>query len=432
MLAGVFLLALLTSAATAQPASLLPSMFDDKPIVLPLTSPRASKNKGLTLVFCPCSATGRGHPRLDDPDVKIFIRLLEEWPKHKPGLKRSPVTLKLERAAEKIRQRYGLEGYINLEAVLRPRKNLVLQCNYDTVSGRTLVPRGKGKSSEFASAKPCDKSLPEFFAKPSALAAFVPSPAPAPPAPQVTPAPTAIPPGSSPILGLVISESAEPSPEELEATPAPPVTVPTFSSPSEAPEPTPVPPVTLTPFPSPSSSPTLLNEGCVAVEHLRGATVQHASPLLRQTLCSRGFCATPNHGLIVDGIWTSMKQLCAGSWACTEETRLVNNLKISSATRLRFGDSIVITPYDARFPIAFPWIIQIAEDILALVSAGLMVGVACALMVLLYSVSEPLPVSGSATSTSEAERTSTGPRWAMCSIEAERPSMLHRRLNVVC
>ncbi len=52
------------------------------------------------------------------------------------------------------------------------------------------------------------------------------------------------------------------------------------------------------------------SEGCVAAEHLKGYSLQHKTNLWRGVLCSRGFCATPNHAIIVGGKLTSLKKLC--------------------------------------------------------------------------------------------------------------------------
>ena len=113
------------------------------------------------------------------------------------------------------------------------------------------------------------------------------------------------------------------------------------------------------------------NEGCVAVEHLRGCVLQHRRHLLRPVLCGRGFCATPNHAIIVNGKLTSMAHLCTqGGWSCLRTQRRVNNLKISSNTRA-FAGNITITPYDIRFPVIATWIVQILEDTVMLLLASI-------------------------------------------------------------
>jgi len=129
--------------------------------------------------------------------------------------------------------------------------------------------------------------------------------------------------------------------------------------------------------PSPSVSPgEPVNEGCVAIEHLEGFVLQHRQHLLRSVLCSNSFCATPNHAIIVDGEWTSMKRLCMSPWNCVRTVKLVNNLKVTANRRAVISDSIVVTPYDIRFPRWGVWLVQIAEIVFNTVgSSGIMAGV---------------------------------------------------------
>lgn len=105
------------------------------------------------------------------------------------------------------------------------------------------------------------------------------------------------------------------------------------------------------------------NEGCIAIEHLKGYVLQHPSHLKRPVLCARGFCATRNHGIIVDGEYTSMGRMCSKRWTCTERVTLVNNLKLAANRRARVSKHIVVTPYDIRFPKAAIWVVQILEDV---------------------------------------------------------------------
>lgn len=144
-----------------------------------------------------------------------------------------------------------------------------------------------------------------------------------------------------------------------------PVTPPSDGNPSiPAPVAPEKPPTAATSTAPPPRTP--VNEGCIAIEHLSGALLQHRRHLRRRVLCGRGVCATPNHALIVDGEWTSMRQLCASRWTCVHDTRLVNNLKIArGAPRRRvLVEGIVATPYDIRFPRALSWLAQMAEDAL--------------------------------------------------------------------
>ena len=111
----------------------------------------------------------------------------------------------------------------------------------------------------------------------------------------------------------------------------------------------------------PSPSPEPRNEGCVAIEHLQGYKLQHAQHLNRRVLCSGGFCATPNHAIIVDGAMTSMKQLCSSEWTCITTEKLVNNLSVFINRRAKVTDRITVTPYDMRFPRWCVWVAQAAE-----------------------------------------------------------------------
>lgn len=163
--------------------------------------------------------------------------------------------------------------------------------------------------------------------------------------------------------------------------------------------------------PSPASNPA--NEGCVAIEHLASANgLQHSRNLWRTTLCADGFCATKNHALIVDGVWTSMGRLCGGEWRCTEEGRWVNNLKIAKGTRLQYDEHIVITPYDVRFPIAGIWFVQMAEDAFYLVgvTAAVAVIVSLALFAAVGGAEVPVDADAPAKFSVEPAESRTGAR----------------------
>ncbi len=121
-------------------------------------------------------------------------------------------------------------------------------------------------------------------------------------------------------------------------------------------------PETLSASGTPSSIAATANEGCVAVEHLEGYVLQHPQHLLRPVLCAEGFCATPNHAIIVDGVWTSMKRLCRTEWQCVRSVKLVNNIKARANSRVNINSRIVVTPYDLRFPTWCVWVVQLLED----------------------------------------------------------------------
>lgn len=134
--------------------------------------------------------------------------------------------------------------------------------------------------------------------------------------------------------------------------------------------------------PAPASKAPPKNEGCVAIEHLTGYVLQHAEHLRRPVLCAHGFCATPNHAIIVDGEWTSMKRLCGTKWDCARSVKLVNNLLVIANRRAVVGQ-VTITPYDLRFPRWAVWVVQIAELLwntveVSVLAAFLAVGATCA------------------------------------------------------
>lgn len=107
----------------------------------------------------------------------------------------------------------------------------------------------------------------------------------------------------------------------------------------------------------------LKNEGCVAVEHLDGYEKQYARNLWRSVLCYRGFCATPNHAIIMNGKYTSLRNECQNSNKCSVEQRWVNNLRIVSNRYAVVKHDIIITPYDYRFPKFITWIVQCSQEL---------------------------------------------------------------------
>ena len=94
----------------------------------------------------------------------------------------------------------------------------------------------------------------------------------------------------------------------------------------------------------------LMNEGCVAVEHLNGSHRLYRRHLRRSVLCGRGVCAATNHALVVDGMYTSMQTLCTeGGLACVRTTKLVNNLRMSQETRLPISNITRVPITHRRF-----------------------------------------------------------------------------------
>ena len=196
---------------------------------------------------------------------------------------------------------------------------------------------------------------------------------------------------------LTAGAPLEPSPELLLPSPEPSQELlpdaslePLFESPMPSPD---APSETTSPFvlsvkPPPqvnSITPSVVNEGCVAVEHLTGYKLQHASHLRRNVLCARGFCATPNHAIIVDGEWTSMKRLCAARWDCVRSVKLVNNLALFANRRALVNGFITVTPYDDRFPRAAVWVAQAMEYVWNSISASSLLVLAGTVVVFLLS-----------------------------------------------
>lgn len=130
------------------------------------------------------------------------------------------------------------------------------------------------------------------------------------------------------------------------------------------------------------TNPNGRREGCVAVEHLEGYVLQHRSNLWRHVLCAKGFCATPNHAIIVKGELTSMKLLCKSKWACVRSMKWVNNLKLYANRRAVVNELVTVTPYDLRFPKVAIWAVQMLEDAFELAVFSGFLGVAAIAAVL--------------------------------------------------
>lgn len=464
--AAGLLLALLLPPLLAQELFEKPGYYaavlDPQPIGFTATSPRFSKDAQIP---CWCSSSARGHPPLSDPDIVAYAAALRRLQETTSPLQRAPAKHRLERIQTGLVKRFSFEGYVNLDAALRA-PGVLTGCMHDTASGRNIIPVRKVKGAwEFLTMRECDKIPANTASKEQVKLFTVASPPPKPansvsnprpdiidiipfpsPPPGVPPPPKKIEkpmppskpkeskppmPSATPVnraagararnggSGLP-DASAEPSAAvaPLANTPAAPRE---FAAPV-APTAEPAGPLTIAPSPLagdpsaspsalpsadalPSASPSPANEGCVAVEHLSGAALQHARNLRRATLCAGGFCATPNHALIVDGAWTSMKKLCGdGGWKCSSEMRWVNNLKIARMTRLRYNERIVITPYDDRFPVAGPWVVQMVEDAAHLV----FVSIAAAVVVLVAMVA--------------VEAITTGAEAPACRVEADQAS----------
>jgi len=112
---------------------------------------------------------------------------------------------------------------------------------------------------------------------------------------------------------------------------------------------------------------TELNEGCIAINHLRGYKLLYTKHIWTEMYCYKdAVCATPNHAIIFKGTYTSLKIVCANplnSINCSRKYGWVNNLRVSGRYELnlvKVNDEITITPFDARFP---RWTVYIAQGI---------------------------------------------------------------------
>eukprot|EP00171_Calliarthron_tuberculosum_P018813 IDg18813t1 len=243
-------------------------------------------------LYCPCSATGseftpKAKDLLERGTVLARVELYREDAVDKVPF--VPIVNSLGKTMVQCIKSYGIEACVNADAV-----NRGVFCTRDD-SGASLI-RVERNSSALQVAPPCSSKM------------------------EVKP---------NPSKDLQLSPSVAPS----------------ISTPEDPEQPVAGPRVVSTPgLPSPSvvqpQKPTSATEGCVAVEHLHGYVLQHRQNLRRSVLCARGFCATPNHALIVRGRWTSMRRLCAEEWTCTASIRLVNNLKVSANTRAVVNDEI--------------------------------------------------------------------------------------------
>lgn len=134
------------------------------------------------------------------------------------------------------------------------------------------------------------------------------------------------------------------------------------------------------------------NEGCVAIEHLAGLKLLYSRNLKRLVLCHGGFCATPNHAILVRGVgYTSMKRECSkkGKWygECTVDKKLVNNMRLIYNRKLRINDDITITPFDFRYPKAAVWIVQIVLESLRFLEIIVQAAVVTAVVLKLQEMS---------------------------------------------
>lgn len=358
----------------------------------PADSPRLVR--GLTT--CACSPSGRGVLPAATETIGRALRIANSAIDAAPSsgdpaaMVEARITAKLEVVTQldACKKAVGLEACINSAAAARARFGEPL-CAHDSNTGRNVVRRS---DDTFATVGVCSESA-EYQSSVLASEAT---------APRKTPTPR---PAYSPSSRPASSPSTSPKPKPSKSSAARPAPS-SSSAPTSKPDPVAVaPPAPLTSkWPassaspscssgmSPSPSPAMkkrkeINEGCVAIEHLQGYKLQHRRHLRREVLCAHGFCATPNHEIEVYGVRTSMKKMCGcnGRWKCVQTIKLVNNLKLAYNDRARMSSAIVVTPYDHRFPRFVVWIVQMAEDVLALLFTSASVALIAAVSTLILA-----------------------------------------------
>lgn len=339
---------------------------------------------------CLCSPSTRGYSAgsmaaLRDSRAKIHVLLgrKEADMKHDTTITISSIGRRVH--AELIQKwdacvrLYNMEACVNADAAMRLsascRPNCDSFCSWDRKTNKNLH---YGRPANTCSGpppatKPAAPARPAPPPPPRRTAAPVPKPAAADPA--AARAPAAAPKSGAASDTSAAAAASDPQPDAGSSD----VRCPEGSSSSECTNAT---PPRKTPSPVGTSSlegtpePEPRNEGCVAVEHLEGYVLQHAAPLRRSVLCAHGFCATPNHAIIVGGKLTSMRVLCGSEWKCVRSVKMVNNLKLAANRRAKVSELVMVTPYDLRFPKAAVWVVQIAEDVMYIVVAGVVAAAA--------------------------------------------------------
>lgn len=313
---------------------------------------------------CSCSASERGYPVLQRRDLALFKELLEELgglPQH--SKRRLAVTDEIILLGDELTKDYGVEGVVNADRAIRMRSiTSAAYCVYDAVSQRNLVRDVRTKDSfDYVSLKSC--SAFEETRAPSHVVAMLVN-----------------------ATNVVNGENETGAMDEEPQLSVSPVVTPNASS-STVPS---KPPLIIT-SPSASASPITmaqrLNAGCVAVEHIQGHQLQYTRHLLRRVTCWNEICATQHHSLIVNGKWTTMLSLCSQQQQeCTEREMYVNNLAIAFTTRLQLTENVIVTPYDARYPIFLCWLAQMVHDSIWLISQSMFMSFIAALLVMANSV----------------------------------------------
>lgn len=355
---------------------------------------------------CECSPTGA---RFEEAVKQLLIDELVEIEK----LQRERQLGASYQALDKCYKRFSVEACTNAEASLRTSADAVTYCVYDLQTGSNLAEEQKSGRFDYQELVKCTstKKTPEQAKAPVEKALETDRPvindvprATSTPSPSALsaekPRATTTPPSKNNVAAdVVVTTTSQPlKPSSIAQTPAPAATkspalndapVATTSAASnessraanetsstDPPLATTTPTAASTPVDTDASSevarstarsPT--NEGCVAIEHLEGYALQYKKHVRRPVLCANAFCATPNHAIYVDTVYTSMKRLCATQWQCTRDVKLVNNLRIVENTRAIVSQRIIVTPYDYRVPIVLCWIAQFFFEIAHLIAS---------------------------------------------------------------
>lgn len=282
--------------------------------------------------------------------------------------------------------KHGFDTCMNAEASLRINENTTTLCVYDKITKSNLAEDDTGLLRQVV------KCTPDKVSNSSSLTinenvssgnkANSPSVQSSPKSASVsqTAKPSTAPVTIPPTKSTVNKPSTEPNPTK---TPAPATDTSSATTSTTSTNPAETPPVSATPegntsadantetanaVDEPATSPSArVNEGCVAIEHLQGYALQHSSHLWRPVYCTRGICATKHHALIVDGVYTSMKQLCARE-DCVQTSKYVNNLNVFKNRHVQIAPGVIATPYDVRFPQFAIWLVQGVQYSLTLVA----------------------------------------------------------------
>lgn len=349
-------------AALALFVTVVPAVFCATLTTQESLAPATNFTPSPQLASCSCSATERGFSMADAQNLRLVLGQVSQIYALTERLLGPAVALQASHLYgvaifNQCARKRGYEACANADAALRA-PGFTTFCTYDAVTEVNLVVK-KGK---FRAAPACD-SMARFTSNKKQRGVNQTISMPRPVVPGASPVPSVAVRGDD--VGNVRIELGNKQGAAVSPVPSP--------SPSVGAEEVKV------------VNPTPLNEGCVAVEHLAGFALQHPRHRRRAVLCMDGFCATPNHAILVDGVYTSMGRLCRAEWECTREVRLVNNLKVAVNKMARYDDRIVITPYDVRFPVALVWLVQMMEDLVGIAHSAVISGLAVSSVLFVFA-----------------------------------------------